>query len=86
VLCWVPGGQFIQQIIQALEARFPNFPVALEPLICFGERASFQTAWPALSVASSRNQTSLLENSEVLRNGRLANSEGLHQFGNGGLT
>ncbi|MEA2542036.1 MAG: hypothetical protein QOH35_3402 [Acidobacteriaceae bacterium] len=83
---WVLGGQLFQEIIQTLEAFFPYLPVALEPLICLGEGASFQTTWPALSVPSTRNQTCPLKNTEVLGNSRLANREGLHELGNGGLT
>jgi hypothetical protein len=80
------GGQFTEQVIQALEASFPYPPVALEPVISLSEGTGFQAAWPALSVAPARNQTGVLKNSEMLRNGRLANREGLHQFGYGGLT
>ena len=79
-------GQISQQIIQALEARFPYLAVALEPLICLSEGASFQTTWSTLSVASALNQTSSLENSEVLGNSRLAQRKGLHELSNGGLT
>ena len=82
----VLGGQLTQQIIQALKALFPYLSVAIEPLISLSEGASFQAAWPALSVASARNQTCPLKNSEVLRNSRLANLERLHKFGNCGLT
>ncbi len=85
MLFWVSGGQFAQQIIQALEASFPYLPVALEPLICLSEGACFQATGPALSVASARNQTGLLKNSEVLGNGGLTHREGPHQLGNGSL-
>ena len=86
MLFQVLSGQFTQQVIQTLKASLPNLPVAFEPRVCLGKWARFQPAWPALSVASTRNQTGLLENPEVLRNGRLANGEGLHQLANGGLT
>ncbi|OJV44486.1 MAG: hypothetical protein BGO25_05195 [Acidobacteriales bacterium 59-55] len=78
VLC--PGGQFAQQLIQALETLLPDMPIAFKPFIGLGKRANFQATWPALSVASPRDQTGLLKNSKVPGNGRLADREGLHQF------
>lgn len=59
-MLWFLGGQFTQEIIETFEAAFPHLSVALEPLVCLGERASFESAGPSLSVAPSRNQAGLL--------------------------
>src|SRR6267143_6324932 len=64
--------QLLQHRIEAFEVRFPDAPVALDPIGCLGERPRLEFAGPALPLAAARNQTGSLEHLQMLGDRRLA--------------
>src|SRR6187200_3064935 len=78
--------QFLQIVVEPVEACFPDMPVAFGALGHLLEGTSLQPARPPLRLASARNQARAFEHAEVLRDGGHAHVEGLGEFGDGTFT
>src|SRR5712691_10035309 len=77
--------QFEQILVQAIEALFPEAPVAFEPVHRILKRLGLEPAGAPLRLAPARNQPRALQRFEMLGNGRQAHLEGLGQLGDRGL-
>jgi len=69
-----------------LEIGFPQFAIALEPSVGFGEGLGREAARAALTVAPARDESGAFENDEMFGNGWLAHGKGPCEFKDGGLT
>ena len=78
--------QFDQISIQTIEAFFPETAVFLHKVGNVLERTSFQAARPPLGFAPARDQSSALQNFQMLGNRRHAHLKRLGQLGNRCLT
>src|SRR5690606_30858430 len=58
--------QSFEQCIEARVVRFPDFSIALEPLVRRFERRGFDSARATLRILPCRDQTGVLEHFEVL--------------------
>ena len=73
--------QFLQIVVEAVEARFPDVAIALGPVGHFLEGAGLDPAGPPLGLASARDQARALEHAQVLRDGGHAHVERLGELG-----
>src|SRR6201999_263159 len=64
-----------EQCIQAFEICFPDLPESFDPGTRLRERPGFDPPRPALRVLSDGNERCPLENSQVFRDGGLADPE-----------
>ena len=62
---------YFQQGVELLVVAFPVLAIFFKPLRGVGERLGFEAARAALGVAAARDESGMLENFEVLRNGGL---------------
>src|SRR5712671_1549908 len=58
--------QFVQVILQAIEALFPEMAIMLEPVGGILQRTGFEPAGPPLRLAATRNKARVLEHLEML--------------------
>jgi hypothetical protein len=72
-----------QESVELLIMAFPVLAVFFKPLRGIGERAGFEAARAALSVATARDESSMLENFEVFGDGGLGHFERFGKFHDG---
>src|SRR5438128_1291895 len=73
------GLQYLQIILQPIEAFLPQPAVALEPVVDVLEGVRLDAAGPPLRLAASRDEAGTLQHLEVLGTGWEAHLEGLGQ-------
>ena len=91
--CSLPGArtgrrvvlQFIEVVVQAVEACFPVASVAFEPLGDVPEGCGGKVAGSPLRMAAALDEACTLEHLEVLRDRRKAHRERLRELGDGGV-
>jgi hypothetical protein len=66
---------FLEVVLQQIEARDPEFPVAGEPLVEIGERLGADPIEAPLRIDSGFDEPGVLQYAQVLRHGRLADAE-----------
>src|SRR2546421_9012385 len=71
------GLQLAQVIVEAIEALFPEPPIALEPIGDFLEPDRLEPARPPLRLAAARDQAGALRHLEGLGDGGQGHIEGL---------
>ena len=67
--------EFLNDLIQRLEALFPDVPITIEPVVKLLQRLSAQTVEPLLRARLHLHQAHILEDLEVLRSLRLPELE-----------
>src|SRR5215472_4652405 len=77
--------QFLQVVLQPVEALFPEAAVIFQPVSRALERARSQPAWPPLRRAAAGDQAGVLQHLEVLGDAGKAHVERLREFGDRGL-
>src|SRR4051812_46070530 len=74
-----------EQIVQTLEAAFPELAVALQVGGRLSQGLGRQSARPPLPISAARDQTGLLQHLQMLGDGRLAHREGGGKLVDGSL-
>src|SRR5262249_55125336 len=69
-----------QVVVQTGEPLVPQASIRLQPLVDAPERCRDERAGTPLRIAPARNEARAFEHFEVLGDGRLAESERLHEF------
>jgi hypothetical protein len=70
----------IEMIFQSIQTRRPQPAVFRQPIIEFGQRLGPDAIEAALGVRASLNHSRLFEHPQVLRHGRLAQVEIIHEL------
>jgi hypothetical protein len=78
--------QFLQIVIESIQAGFPDVAVTLGPVRHLFERACINPARPPLGLAPSRNQAGALEHPQVLRDRGHAHVERFGELGDRAFT
>src|SRR5580658_1330280 len=77
--------QVLQIGLQAIEARFPEAAVMLQPIRGVLEWTRLEPTWPPLCVAATHDQPGAFQHFQVLGNAGKAHGERLGQFGDRNL-
>src|SRR6266851_1238314 len=76
---------FVQIIVETIEALIPELPIVLEPSACLLQRLRLKSAGAPLGLARARDQAGALEHLEMFRDGRQAHRKGRGQLANRAL-
>src|SRR5829696_9052964 len=77
---------FLEVLVQAVEALLPEPPIMFDPLVHVLQRPRLELARPPLGLTTAGDQSGALEHLEVLRNPGKADFEGRRQFIDGSLS
>src|SRR5262249_19491598 len=73
--------QFVQVVVESVEARLPDVAIPFGPVSHFLQRARFDAARPPLGLPAPGDEAGALEHAQVLRDGGHAHVERLGELG-----
>src|SRR5450755_2446213 len=75
------GLQFLEIVVEPVQALVPQAAIVLQPTVNAAKRLGFDLAGPPLRLPAARDETSMLENLQMLGNRRKAHVERLGELG-----